>query len=79
MLPFLYVFIIIIFLNIKGEKFDTSIACTQHNKKVHTENKPYKCGTCDRTFKRKFSMRRHEISHTGIKPYHCEFCEISFT
>ncbi|XP_018348345.1 PREDICTED: zinc finger protein 708-like [Trachymyrmex septentrionalis] len=62
-----------------GEKFDTSIACTQHNKEVHTENKPYKCGTCDRTFKHKCSMRRHEISHTEIKPYHCEFCKRSFT
>ena len=51
----------------------------QHNKEIHIfKDKSYKCGTCDKTFKRKAHMQRHEKVHTNEKSFQCEFCGILF-
>ncbi|XP_018351967.1 PREDICTED: zinc finger protein 600-like, partial [Trachymyrmex septentrionalis] len=50
-----------------------------HHREVHTDDKRYKCETCDKTFQYKSLLNRHLLIHTGEKPYKCEFCEKGFT
>ena len=40
----------------------------------HDCNHPYKCETCDKTFKRKQQLEAHELVHTGFKQFGCEHC-----
>ncbi|XP_018346787.1 PREDICTED: zinc finger protein 28-like [Trachymyrmex septentrionalis] len=49
-----------------------------NNINIHTEVKPYKCETCDKTFQYKSQLREHARIHTHKKLYQCEFCEKAF-
>ncbi|XP_018359044.1 PREDICTED: LOW QUALITY PROTEIN: zinc finger protein 239-like [Trachymyrmex cornetzi] len=60
-------------------QFTSSRALKQHNKEVHNEIKPYKCGTYGKTFQNKSRLRRYEMFHAGKKSYQCKFCEQTFT
>ena len=71
-------FTTIIFINIKDEQFTFTKDFTKHNKEVHEEVKPYKCGKCDKTFRYEAELLRHEPIHAGEKPYKCKSCEASF-
>ena len=50
-----------------------------HIKTNHSQEKPYFCRTCDKTFKRKCERVIHERVHSGFKPYNCHFCSMKFT
>lgn len=43
------------------------------------EGRPYKCGQCFKTFRKKVHLNQHCRIHSGEKPYGCEFCEKRFT
>ena len=43
-------------------------------KAAHDCNHPFKCGTCDKKFKRKQQLEAHELVHTGVKEFGCEHC-----
>ncbi len=50
-------------------------------KPVSTQNKehrPFQCGVCNATFKRKEHAQRHILRHTGEKPHKCPMCEQTF-
>ncbi|CAH2980170.1 unnamed protein product [Chilo suppressalis] len=50
----------------------------RHTKRM-TQDKPYACTTCHKTFSRKEHLDNHVRSHTGETPYRCEFCAKTFT
>ncbi|XP_046388967.1 PR domain zinc finger protein 10-like isoform X2 [Ischnura elegans] len=39
----------------------------------------YKCQTCNRTFPRNYSLKRHLVLHTGEKKYSCNICGLQFS
>lgn len=48
-------------------------------RKVVTHSRDgYVCSVCEKTFKRRKILRRHERFHTGEKPYPCSVCSKTF-
>ncbi|XP_071445277.1 PR domain zinc finger protein 10-like isoform X2 [Hetaerina americana] len=39
----------------------------------------YRCQTCNRTFPRNYSLKRHLVLHTGEKKYYCHICGLQFS
>jgi NAD-dependent SIR2 family protein deacetylase len=43
----------------------------------HSHLRPFKCGSCDKTFKRKYSLKVHQLSHnvkSAVETYPCGKC-----
>ena len=55
-----------------------SIRKSLHNK-VHSNEKPYQCLLCSKTFSRSENLDQHMRSHTGDRPFKCPLCSKSFT
>ncbi|RVE49604.1 hypothetical protein evm_005736 [Chilo suppressalis] len=47
--------------------------------KSHSEDRPHKCGVCERGFKTIASLQNHVNMHNGVKPHICKYCNSSFT
>ncbi|KAI4471943.1 finger putative transcription factor family-related [Holotrichia oblita] len=45
-----------------------------HEKKIHSDERPYVCSYCKRGFKHICTLKRHILIHTGEKPYSCNIC-----
>lgn len=53
--------------------------CLQNHIKVqHSDEKPYKCNECDKSFKLKNTLISHMVQHTGVRKYVCQFCDRKF-
>ena len=54
-------------------------SAVRDHERIHTGEKPYKCSTCNETFRQASTLRYHERIHTGEKPYKCSTCDKTFT
>lgn len=51
---------------------------TSHFRLTHTEERPWKCMTCRKSFGRSDYLRKHMRCHTGEKPHICSICSRRF-
>ena len=48
------------------------------HKRIHTNEKPFKCGHCKQAFRKPSHRSRHIKIHTGEKPHVCDKCGKGF-
>ena len=48
------------------------------NKVEKSDEKPFSCSFCQKSFSKKITLQIHERIHTGEKPYSCDTCEKRF-
>ena len=49
------------------------------HQKIHTDEKPFTCPHCAKTFRERSNLVRHERIHTSEKPYSCPKCQKAYS
>jgi len=42
---------------------------------THSDDRPFRCILCNKTFPREYVLKEHEWTHTGDKPFSCTICD----
>ncbi|KAK3581482.1 hypothetical protein CHS0354_031815 [Potamilus streckersoni] len=61
-----------------GKVFGIEAALRRHVLRFHTEDKPFKCNFCHKSYVTSYDLRIHNRSHTGERPYKCRICRRGF-
>lgn len=61
-----------------GSSFQNMGAYRVHQRLVHGDPIPNECQYCDRCFKDKEYLMKHERTHDGSRPYQCNYCQKTF-
>ncbi|XP_069509207.1 zinc finger protein 282-like isoform X2 [Ambystoma mexicanum] len=64
-------------LNCEQNLWEANLIASQPSKRKHL--RPYACVECDKFFKTKQDLTRHQRTHTGERPYNCTECQKSFS
>ncbi|XP_054566062.1 AMMECR1-like protein [Eptesicus fuscus] len=46
--------------------------------RVHTQERPFQCDVCPKSFSHRGNLNVHMRTHTGLKPYRCPQCDGAF-
>lgn len=62
------------------ETFSSKEEAKVHLALVHTsDDKPFSCSSCTKSFKNRYQLVLHTRTHTGEKPFQCSICKRSFS
>ncbi|KAL3842669.1 hypothetical protein ACJMK2_020659 [Sinanodonta woodiana] len=61
-----------------GKLFGIEAALRRHVLRFHTDDKPFKCNFCNKSYVTSYDLRIHNRSHTGERPYKCRICRRGF-
>ncbi|NXU60038.1 ZN430 protein, partial [Turnix velox] len=54
--------------------FNNKLHLSRH-RRLHSQDKPYKCAQCDKSYRQSNSLKLHQLLHTGEKPHRCPECD----
>ncbi|XP_032465480.1 zinc finger protein 696 [Phocoena sinus] len=63
--------------SVSGSEVTLNAASTA-DRRGHWKGRPYRCSTCDRSFKCYSDVVKHQSIHSGEKPYECSDCGKAF-
>ncbi|GAB1290471.1 Zinc finger protein 394 [Apodemus speciosus] len=64
---------------VKPHRFVDSALRLLETQRQFQEDKPYKCDSCEKRFRQRSDLFKHQRTHTGEKPYPCQECGKSFS
>ncbi len=56
------------------KEFTRASSLAAHIRAKHVTEKTFKCDTCDKYFKDRANLRKHEFTHSDKKPHVCSIC-----